>query len=125
MKLEIIINMKNRNNGQSSSAVAPSLLPTVFSSPVITMEHAAFLHLCQQIAELHKLIADQKKANQPERFYEVVEVAKLLKYSSKTVREWINSGKLPAYNTSSGTGVRNSIRVTESDLRLFMMGNRL
>ncbi len=52
------------------------------------------------------------------RFFAVSDVAELLKVSTKTVRRWINDGKL------HGHSFGRQYRIAEEDFRLFLATSR-
>lgn len=50
-----------------------------------------------------------------EKVYSVKDVATMCQVSNETIRRWIRTGNLKAYNTTGGL----AIKVIESDLRAF------
>ncbi len=58
-----------------------------------------------------------RPAPDAEAFLSVAEVAQLLRLSEKTVRRWIESGRLPAIRTSPPRG---RIRVAQEALQEFL-----
>jgi excisionase family DNA binding protein len=51
--------------------------------------------------------------------YTVAELARALKVAPRTIRSWIASGQLAAFNVSAGT-IRPHYRVTEAAVRSFI-----
>jgi excisionase family DNA binding protein len=93
------------------------------ASNVIVMDSSCYQNLMCRIDELYKLIASTKESKE-DRLLEVKEVAKKLKVSDRTIRNYIEQGKLKAVDFNSDSFGRSTIKVLESDVKDFIQSNR-
>lgn len=92
---------------------------------VVVVESQTFQNLIGMFETLVKEIKTLKSDNINTIPYDVPGAAKRMNVSEKTLRSYIESGKLNAINMNAGTTARPIYKVFESDIRDFWNRNRV